>query len=129
MDALALMYGFTLSLKNEIVKIAPWGRVNSVAPGWVKTPMAEESLKDKNILYQALATYVASPVISTLLRLCSYPLRKVAVPYDVATQIVILSSTKVSGHISGECILVAGGMEGGSQIPVGSRLGYLADDC
>ncbi len=50
------MYGFTLSLKNEIVKIAPWGRVNCVAPGWVKTPMAEESLKDTNILYQALAT-------------------------------------------------------------------------
>ncbi|KAF8902656.1 NAD(P)-binding protein [Mucidula mucida] len=93
----ALMYGFTLSLKNEIVKIAPWGRVNCVAPGWVKTPMAEESLKDTNILYQALATY---------------PLKKVAVPYDVATQIVILSSTKVSGHISGECLMVTGGMEG-----------------
>ncbi|KAF9038270.1 NAD-P-binding protein [Hymenopellis radicata] len=93
----ALMYGFTLSLKNEIVKIAPWGRVNCVSPGWVKTPMAEESLKDMNILYQALATY---------------PLKKVAVPYDVATQIVILSSTKVSGHISGECLMVTGGMEG-----------------
>ncbi|KAG5644283.1 hypothetical protein DXG03_008769 [Asterophora parasitica] len=33
----ALMYGFTLTLKNEIVKIAPKGRVNCIAPGWVKT--------------------------------------------------------------------------------------------
>ena len=31
----ALMYGLTPSLKNEIVSIAPLGRVNSVNPGWV----------------------------------------------------------------------------------------------
>jgi len=30
----AMMYGFTRSLKNEIVKIAPKGRVNCIAPGW-----------------------------------------------------------------------------------------------
>lgn len=35
--ALAMMYGFTLTLKNEIVKIAPRGRVNCIAPGWVAT--------------------------------------------------------------------------------------------
>lgn len=28
-----MMYGMCLSLKNEIVKIAPKGRVNVVAPG------------------------------------------------------------------------------------------------
>lgn len=28
-----MMYGLALSLKNEIVKIAPKGRVNCVAPG------------------------------------------------------------------------------------------------
>ena len=33
----ALMYGLTLSLKNEIVKVASKGRVNTVAPGWVRT--------------------------------------------------------------------------------------------
>jgi len=52
----ALMYGLTLSLKNEIVKIAPRGRVNVVAPGWVHTPMSQEALKDPSIAYQALAT-------------------------------------------------------------------------
>lgn len=50
------MYGLTLSLKNEIVHIAPKGRVNSIAPGWVYTPMAAESLKDPDVVYQSLAT-------------------------------------------------------------------------
>lgn len=51
----AMMYGLTLSLKNEIVKIAPRGRVNSVAPGWVLTPMVEDAMKNPAIVYQALA--------------------------------------------------------------------------
>lgn len=29
----AMMYGFAMTLKNEIVKIAPRGRVNCIAPG------------------------------------------------------------------------------------------------
>ena len=32
-----MMYGLTMSLKNEIVKIAPKGRVNCIGPGWVRT--------------------------------------------------------------------------------------------
>ncbi|KAI0697755.1 NAD(P)-binding protein [Cytidiella melzeri] len=53
----AMMYGLCLSLKNEIVKIARRGRVNCVAPGWVRTPMAEGALKNPDTVYQALATY------------------------------------------------------------------------
>jgi NAD(P)-dependent dehydrogenase (short-subunit alcohol dehydrogenase family) len=61
----AMMYGLTMTLKNEIVKIAPKGRVNCVAPGWVDTPMAADALKNPNVIYQALATSVAlSAVIS-----------------------------------------------------------------
>jgi NAD(P)-dependent dehydrogenase (short-subunit alcohol dehydrogenase family) len=54
---LAVMYGLTLSLKNEIVSIAPKGRVNTVAPGWVKTPMAAEAMKDQRVVYRSMATY------------------------------------------------------------------------
>ena len=54
----AMMYGLTLSLKNEIVKITPRGRVNCVAPGWVRTPMAGTALQNPSVVYQALATYV-----------------------------------------------------------------------
>ncbi|TFK67998.1 NAD-P-binding protein [Pluteus cervinus] len=93
----AMMYGLTLTLKNEIVKIAPKGRVNCVGPGWIKTPMAENALKDPAVVYRALATT---------------PLRKVGLPYDVATQVVILSSSSVSGHVTGQVIMVEGGMEG-----------------
>lgn len=51
-----MMYGLTMTLKNEIVKIAPRGRVNTVAPGWVYTPMAEVSLANPDVRYSALAT-------------------------------------------------------------------------
>ncbi|KAI0041680.1 NAD-P-binding protein [Auriscalpium vulgare] len=93
----AMMYGLTLSLKNEIVKVASKGRVNSVAPGWVKTPMAHDALKNSSTVYRALATT---------------PLRKVAEASDVANQIVVLASAKVSGHVSGQVVMVEGGMEG-----------------
>ncbi|KAF7325783.1 hypothetical protein MKEN_00428800 [Mycena kentingensis (nom. inval.)] len=93
----ALMYGFTLSLKNEIVKIAPRGRVNTLAPGWVYTPMAEETLKDPVVVYRALATT---------------PLKKVAQAVDCANQLAVLSSPALSGHITGQVLMLAGGMEG-----------------
>lgn len=93
----AMMYGLLLSLKNEIVQIAPRGRANCVAPGWVDTPMATEALKDPEVVYRALA---------------STPLRKVATPSDVARQILMLASSVCSGHVTGQVIMVEGGMEG-----------------
>jgi 3-oxoacyl-[acyl-carrier protein] reductase len=39
-------------------------------------------------------------------------LRKVARPEDVAAQVVILSSDVLSGHVTGQLVAVAGGMEG-----------------
>ncbi|KAH7924405.1 NAD(P)-binding protein [Leucogyrophana mollusca] len=93
----AMMYGLTMTLKNEIVKIAPKGRVNCVAPGWVKTPMAESALSDPQVVYRALATT---------------PLKKVASPLDIANQIAVLSSSTVSGHVTGQVLMVEGGMEG-----------------
>ncbi|OCH84118.1 NAD(P)-binding protein [Obba rivulosa] len=93
----AMMYGLTMSLKNEIVKIAPRGRVNCIAPGWVVTPMAAEALQNPDIVYQAMATT---------------PLKKFATPEDVANQVAILASSAVSGHVTGQVIMVEGGMEG-----------------
>jgi len=93
----AMMHGMLLSLKNEIVKTAPKARINVVAPGWVKTPMAEKAMQDTNLLYQALA---------------SSPLKKISEPEDVANAILFLSSEKVSGNITGQVIDVNAGMEG-----------------
>lgn len=80
------MYGLTPTLKNEIVSIAPRARVNSVNPGWVGTPMAQDKLKDKTFVERALATT---------------PLRKVAKTEDVARQVAVVASPTVSGHING----------------------------
>lgn len=40
------------------------------------------------------------------------PLKKVATPEDVAYQVLLLSSPVVSGHVSGQVVMVDGGMEG-----------------
>jgi 3-oxoacyl-[acyl-carrier protein] reductase len=93
----ALTYGFTLSLKNEIVKVAKFGRVNAICPGWVNTPMSADALEDVDGVHRVLQTV---------------PLRKIATPEDIANQILILASDKVSGHITGEKVTIAGGMEG-----------------
>ena len=39
-------------------------------------------------------------------------LRKVAQVEDVARQVVVLSSDGLSGHVTGQVITIAGGMEG-----------------
>ncbi|KIK95185.1 hypothetical protein PAXRUDRAFT_33114 [Paxillus rubicundulus Ve08.2h10] len=93
----AMMYGLMMTLENKIIGIAPKGRVNTVAPGWVKIPMAEIPLSNPRILYSALATT---------------PLKKIAMPLDIANQIVGLSSLMVSGHVTGQVLMVDGGMEG-----------------
>lgn len=92
----AILGGLLLSLKNEIVRIAPLGRVNAVAPGWTESPMTR-GLVD--------AERVAS-VSRTM------ALRKVAQPEDVARQVVVLASDRLSGHVTGQVVVVAGGMEG-----------------
>jgi NAD(P)-dependent dehydrogenase (short-subunit alcohol dehydrogenase family) len=91
------MHGMMMSLKNEIVHLAPKGRVNLVNPGWTMTPMAEGALTDKDMIGRILQTI---------------PMRKTAVPEDIAGAILYLASDKLAGHVSGQTITVAGGMEG-----------------
>ncbi len=92
-----MVYGLTRSLKNEIVRLAPRGRVNCVCPGWTRTPMAEHGLQDEALVNRVQATMA---------------LRKIAEPEDVAATIVFLASDRLSGHITGAILPVAGGMEG-----------------
>jgi len=39
-------------------------------------------------------------------------LKKIATPEDVAAQVVTLASDRLSGHVTGQVVTVAGGMEG-----------------
>ena len=93
----AISGGLLRSLKNEIVRVAPLARVNVVAPGWTESPMTRGSLADEELVHRISRTMA---------------LRKVAQPEDVARQIVVLASDELSGHVTGQVVVVAGGMEG-----------------
>lgn len=93
----AVVHGLLLSLKNEIVRVAPRARVNAVCPGWTESPMTRASLADPELVDRLSRTMA---------------LRKVARPDDVAAQVVALASDTISGHVTGQVVTVAGGMEG-----------------
>jgi 3-oxoacyl-[acyl-carrier protein] reductase len=92
----AILGGLLMSLKNEVVRIAPRARVNAVAPGWTASPMTRGLVDEEQV--RALSRTMA--------------LRKVATAEDVAAQVVVLASDVLSGHVSGQVVTVAGGMEG-----------------
>jgi 3-oxoacyl-[acyl-carrier protein] reductase len=92
----AVLGGLLLSLKNEIVRVAPTARVNAVAPGWTESPMTRGHV-DPDAVRRVTRTMA---------------LRKVARPEDVARQVVVLASDDLSGHVTGQVVTVAGGMEG-----------------
>lgn len=92
----AIAYGLMLSLKNEVVRVAPRARVNVVAPGWTYSPMTRGAIDDE--------------LVRRITR--TMPLRKVALAEDVAAQVVVLASDEISGHVTGQVVTVAGGMEG-----------------
>jgi 3-oxoacyl-[acyl-carrier protein] reductase len=93
----ATTYGLVRSLKNEIVHIAPAGRINAVCPGWTATEMTRDVLEDAGFVGRITRTM---------------PLRKLGTADDVARTIVSLASDRISGHVTGQVITVAGGMEG-----------------
>ena len=92
----AVIGGLLLSLKNEVVRRSPRARVNAVAPGWTESPMTRGHVSDEQV--RRVSRTMA--------------LRKVAQPDDVARQVVVLASPHLSGHVTGQVVTVAGGMEG-----------------
>lgn len=92
-----LTYGLAQSLKNEICRLAPRGRVNVVCPGWTMTPMVDRFFANPGKVGRVLQTI---------------PLRKVARPADVAMSVVYLASSRLAGHVTGQILTVSGGMEG-----------------
>jgi len=93
----SFMYGMVQSLKNEITRVAPRGRVNAICPGWTITPMARELTADNAAMKKTLQTI---------------PLRKFASAGDIANAVTFLASNKLAGHITGQTLFVSGGMEG-----------------
>ena len=99
----AMAFGLTRTLKNEIARVAPHtadycgGRVNCVCPGWTVVPRTAYKLDDPAAVRRVTATMA---------------LPKVARPEDVANAVVFLAADRLAGHLTGQTVVVAGGMEG-----------------
>ncbi len=85
------MIAFTKSLAGELGKYNI--TVNSVAPGWVRTDMTKDTLENK---------LREKEIIKEI------PLRKIALPNDVAGSVLFLAS-ELASHITGSVINVNGG--------------------
>ncbi|MGQ0553896.1 MAG: SDR family NAD(P)-dependent oxidoreductase [Planctomycetota bacterium] len=95
--AKAGLLGLMSSLKNEIVTLDPFARVNVVEPGWTVTHMARPALQQPGVIAKALATM---------------PVRQLGRAQDVAATVAWLCSPLAARHVSGQVLTVAGGMEG-----------------
>lgn len=93
----AALRGLTLSLRREMAEVTPFGRVNLVEPGWTATEMAEQALEQPGAIESTLRTM---------------PLRQIARPEDVARAVAWFLSPTCAGHVTGEVLTVAGGMDG-----------------
>jgi len=99
----AMAFGLTRSLKNEIARIAPrskrycGGRLNCICPGWTRIARTAAKLENPKEFRRVTSTMA---------------LPKVAEPDDVAHAAVFLSSDILAGHITGQTLTIAGGMEG-----------------
>jgi 3-oxoacyl-[acyl-carrier protein] reductase len=99
----ALAWGLTRSLKNELARLAPHtrdycgGRINCICPGWTVVPRLAAKLNDPRVIRRTAATMA---------------LPQLARPEDIANAAVFLSSDALARHITGQVLVVAGGMEG-----------------
>ncbi|TAL83137.1 MAG: SDR family oxidoreductase [Candidimonas sp.] len=93
----AITSGLLPTLKDELVKIAPQGRINAVAPGFIDTQMIAGVKQDKAQMRRVLQT--AS-------------LRRVGTVQDVAGLVTFLASNRLSAHMTGEIVRLKGGKEG-----------------
>ncbi len=99
----AMAFGLTRSLKNEIARLAPHtrrycgGRLNCICPGWTVVPRTAGKLGNADTVRKVTATMA---------------LPKLARPGDIAYAAVFLSSDTLAGHITGQTLMIAGGMEG-----------------
>jgi 3-oxoacyl-[acyl-carrier protein] reductase len=99
----AIAFGLTRTLKNELSRLAPHtrdycgGRINCVCPGWTVVPRSEAKLSDARTIRKVTATM---------------SLPQIARPYDIANAVVYLSSDTLARHVTGQTLVIAGGMEG-----------------
>lgn len=95
--AKAGLQGLVVTLKNEITEIDPYGRVNMIEPGWTVTHNVRPALERPGVVARVVQTMA---------------LRQLGRAKDVAKAAAFLSSPLAARHVSGQTIVLAGGMEG-----------------
>jgi len=99
----AMAFGLTRSIKNELSRLAPHtrdycgGRINCVCPGWTVVPRSAAKLTNARTVRKVTATMA---------------LPQIARPEDIANAVVYLSSDTLARHVTGQTLVIAGGMEG-----------------
>ncbi|SPE54805.1 Short-chain dehydrogenase/reductase SDR [Verrucomicrobia bacterium] len=99
----AVAHGLTRSLKNELAHLAPHtrhycgGRINCICPGWTVVPRTAAKLRHAASVRKVTATMA---------------LPQLARPEDIAHAAVFLASDALARHITGQTLVIAGGMEG-----------------
>lgn len=99
----ALAYGLTRSIKNEINRLAPHtkdycgGRINCICPGWTIVPRLAKKLANASMIRRTTSTMA---------------LPQLARPEDIAQAAVFMASDRLARHLTGQIVVVAGGMEG-----------------
>lgn len=91
------LYGLVRTLKNEIVDVDPYGRVNMIEPGWTVTHMVRPALDEPGRIAKVVRTM---------------PLKQLARAKDIARAACFLCSPTAARHVTGEVLTIAGGMEG-----------------
>ncbi len=85
--------------KTHAIELGQFGiTVNSVAPGFVETPMIRQTAERQGRDFETYKKTVAE----------ANPMRRVAQPIDIANAIALLTSED-AGYINGQIIYVAGG--------------------
>lgn len=93
------IYGMTKAAMIQLTKnlAGEWAadgiRVNAVAPWYIKTPLAETVLKNKDYYHEVISRT---------------PLQKIGAPKDVAATVAFLCMP-AAAYITGQCISVDGG--------------------
>ncbi len=94
--AKAGIQGLTATLATEL---GPFGiNVNAVAPGYVKTAMTDQTARRIGLEPEEYEARVAALI----------PLRRVAVPEDVAAVVAFLASDDAR-HVTGQTLYITGG--------------------
>jgi NAD(P)-dependent dehydrogenase (short-subunit alcohol dehydrogenase family) len=93
------LYGLSKAALSQLARnlAVEWGpsgiRVNAIAPGLIRTPLASELISNSSFMEK---------------RLAMTPLRRVGEPDEVAGMVVLLAG-KAGGFITGQTIVIDGG--------------------